>query len=362
MAGDPSLDRTFMARALELARRGWGYTAPNPLVGAVIVRDGAIVGEGWHAAWGGPHAEVAAIQAASSRAAGATMYVTLEPCSHFGQTPPCTDAIRRAGLVRVVAAVNDPNPEAGGGLARLSEAGIETTVGVMSDEAVELNAAFFFSFRSTRPWVTLKMAVSLDAGIADGIGTTSRVTGDDARRYAHELRAGHDAVGVGMGTVRIDDPMLTVREAPASRTAPLRVVFSRTGRLSLTSALARTAREVPLVVTATERDTEYEHALAEMGIDVIGADDLRDALRQLRERGIRSLLIEGGASLAGAFLAEDLADRLVVIQAPIIYGAGSLNAFSHAPSASPSQPRRLRVVRREELDGDLATHYALRSL
>jgi diaminohydroxyphosphoribosylaminopyrimidine deaminase / 5-amino-6-(5-phosphoribosylamino)uracil reductase len=358
----PAADAAFMSRALDLARRGWGQTAPNPLVGAVIVRDGEIVGEGWHAVWGGPHAEAAALKNAGNLAAGATLYATLEPCNHHGKTPPCVDAILRSGVRRVVAAVRDPNPQAGGGLQRLRDAGVETTLGPGASEATELNAPFFFSFVSDRPWVTLKMAVSLDAAIAAGAGTTSRVTGESARRYAHELRAGHDAVAVGMGTVRADDPMLTVRDAPRSRSAPLRVVLSRSGRLSLTSGLAQSAAEVPVLVTAIESDPGYEQALGELGVEVLRSETLGDALIHLRQRGIRALLVEGGTAIAGALLDQDLVDRLILIQAPIIFGAGSLNAFTAVTRPRTASSGRLRVIQRVELDGDIATHYALREL
>ena len=203
-------DESWMGRALELARLGWGQVAPNPMVGAVIANYGSIVGEGAHRRFGESHAEVEALNAAGEHARGATMYVTLEPCTHHGKTPPCADAIIRAGVSRVVVAVRDPNPQAGGGVEQLRAADIHVDVGVRAEEATELNAPFFHAFVSDRPWVTLKLAVSLDGAIAHASRTTSWLTGPESRRRVHELRAGSDAIAVGMGTVLAVDPLVTV--------------------------------------------------------------------------------------------------------------------------------------------------------
>ena len=348
-----------MRRALALARRGWGQVAPNPMVGAVVAVEGEVIGEGFHARLGEAHAEVVAIAAAGSLARGATLYVSLEPCAHQGRTPPCTDAIRGAGLARVVAAMADPNPEAAGGAARLRAAGVEVEVGLLEAEARELNAPFVHGFASDRPWVTLKMAVTLEAAIADLSGTTSRVTGPAARRYAHHLRAGHDAVAVGLRTVQVDDPQLTVREVPSPRVPPVRVVFSRGGRLSLTSTLANSLRQGPVIVTAEQVEPEYEHALRDHGVEVLIAPDLGHCLRALRARGIGSLLVEGGAGIAGALWSQRLVDRLVLVQAPVLFGEGSLNAFSAFPPVVAEAAPRLRVVSRETIGDDLATTYAM---
>lgn len=349
-----------MRRALDLARRGWGQVAPNPMVGAVIVRDGEVVGEGYHGHYGGPHAEVQALASAGEKARGATMYVSLEPCAHTGKTPPCTNAVRAAGLARVVAAMRDPNPEATGGLAVLRDAGIDTQVGVLEGEARELNAAYVNAWSSDRPWVTLKLAITLDAAIADGSLTTSRVTGPAARQYAHRLRAGHDAIAVGMNTVRVDDPQLTVREAPAPRVPPARVVFSRTGRLSLTSTLANSLKQGPVIVLAEQVDSEYEAALRGHGVEVTLANDLAHGLRQLRGMGLRSVLVEGGTVIAGALWEAGLVDRLILVQAPVIFGQGALNAFEAFPALRADKARRLRVLSREPVGDDLATTYAVR--
>jgi diaminohydroxyphosphoribosylaminopyrimidine deaminase/5-amino-6-(5-phosphoribosylamino)uracil reductase len=347
-----------MDRALELALEGWGHTTPNPLVGAVLVRDGDVIGQGAHRRLGEEHAEVAALRAAGD-ARGATLYVNLEPCNHTGRTPPCVEAIIAAGVSRVVAAIRDPNPEAGGGASRLVGAGIQVDFGVREIEARELNAAFLQAFVSDLPWVTLKLAISLDGHVADHTRSPGWLTSPSARRAVHRLRAGHDAVGVGMGTVLRDDPWLTVREWPAPRVPPTRVVFSRAGRLPMISRLARTAREAPVIICAESPDVEHGGPMRQLGVDVVHAPMLSDALRELRGRGLQSLLLEGGPHLAASFLAERLVHRLVLIQAPIVLGAGGLGAFSMVPGTSVGAARRLGVVRREALEDDLMTTYAL---
>jgi diaminohydroxyphosphoribosylaminopyrimidine deaminase/5-amino-6-(5-phosphoribosylamino)uracil reductase len=330
------------------------------MVGAVIVRDGEVVGEGFHARWGGAHAETAALSAAGERARGATLYVTLEPCAHFGKTPPCVEAVIAAGIRRAVIATRDANPVARGGVEQLVAAGIQVDVGVGEAEAREVNAAFLWGAAHTRPWVVLKMAVSLDGAIADGTHTTSRVTGAGARRYAHWLRAGHDAVAVGMQTVRVDDPLLTVRDGEPPRVPPARVVFSRNGRLSLASALANSRGQGPVLVTATEVEPEYEHELGESGVEVVTGDTLAGQLEALGARGIRSLLVEGGAGIAAALMDADLVDRLILLQAPTVFGAGALGAFSRVTARRADAAPRWRVVSREVLGDDIATTYAVR--
>jgi diaminohydroxyphosphoribosylaminopyrimidine deaminase/5-amino-6-(5-phosphoribosylamino)uracil reductase len=354
----PELEEAHMRRALELARLGIGQTAPNPMVGAVLVRGGVVVGEGYHARFGEAHAEVRALTAAGERARGATMFVTLEPCAHIGKTPPCADAVIRAGVSRVVIAMTDPNRIAAGGVAKLRNAGIDVSIGVLEADAKELNAAYAHALESARPWVTLKMAVSLDCAIADGTQTTTRITAGPARRYAHTLRAAHDAVAVGMGTVRIDDPQLTVREAPAPRVPPTRVIFSRSGRLSLTSTLANSIAQGPVIVTAEALEPEYERALRDHGVEVLIARGIPESLTLLRERGLRSILVEGGAVIAGELLEAGLVDRLVLVQAPIILGRGAVHAFAFAPAMRGADAVRWRVVSREVFGDDIATTYA----
>ena len=348
-----------MRRALTLARRGWGQTAPNPMVGAVVVQGDAIVGEGWHARFGEAHAEVAALQAARSRAAGATIYVSLEPCAHHGKTPPCAEALIAAGVTRVVIAIRDPNPAATGGIERLEAAGIPVTVGVEESAARELNAAFFHSFSSPLPWVTLKLAMSLDGAVADAAARSQWITGPRARRETHRLRAGSDAVAVGIGTVLADDPELTVRHADAPRVPPVRVVFDRQARLPLESRLARSARDLRTIVVAHDPDPERARRLHDLGVTIVNAPSLHAALGKLRAAHLRSLFVEGGARLAGALLAESLVNRLIIFQAPVVLGAGALGAFAFAPGVSAEEAPRLPVIQRRTLGHDTMTTYAI---
>jgi diaminohydroxyphosphoribosylaminopyrimidine deaminase/5-amino-6-(5-phosphoribosylamino)uracil reductase len=253
----------------------------------------------------------------------------------------------------------DPNPIAGGGLERLRAAGIETAVGIEGDVARELNASFFNAQHAGRPWVTLKLAMSLDGAVADAARTPGFLTGDAARREVHRIRAGSDAVAVGIGTALADDPQLTVRNWPPPRVAPVRVVFDRTARLSLDSRLARTAREIPVIVVAANPDPGRTARLTAAGVVVVEAAGLEDGLRALRARGLGSLLLEGGPQLAGAFLAASAVDRLIIFQAPVVLGGGSLPAFGFAPPAGVPGARRLPVVERQTFGDDLMTVYAL---
>ncbi len=355
----PADDGVYMRRALDLAGQGWGHTAPNPLVGAVLVRDGIVVGEGYHAAYGGDHAEVNALRAAGAQARGATAYVTLEPCTHTGHTPPCVDALIAAGVTRVVIAVRDPHPVARGGVERLNAAGIETVVGVEGPQAHELNASFFYAIASDRPWVTLKFAISLDGAVADRSGAPDRLTGDLARAEVHRLRAGHDAIAIGIETALIDDPWLTVRYVDTPGTPPVRVVFDRHARLPFDSRLMQTIRDAPVVIVASTADNERASRLAAAGARVLVASTIGDALIQLRSEGVRSLLLEGGPRLAGSFLAAAVVNRVVIFQAPVILGAGAKLAFAFAPPAAVSTARHLPVIDRRAVGDDMMTVYAL---
>jgi diaminohydroxyphosphoribosylaminopyrimidine deaminase / 5-amino-6-(5-phosphoribosylamino)uracil reductase len=348
-----------MRRALRLAQRGWGQTAPNPMVGAVVVHDGVIVGEGYHARYGGDHAEVAALRAAGDRARGATLFTTLEPCAHMGKTPPCADAVIAAGIARVVVAAEDPSPEARGGLARIQGAGIPTTIGIEDVAARELNAPFFHALSAPRPWVTLKLALSIDGAVADAGRTPGWISNARSRRVVHRLRAGADAVATGIGTVLADDPLLTVRESPRPRVPPLRVVFDRTARLPVASRLASSAADAPVLVLAEAPDASRAERLAAAGVEVAPVRDLEDALRDLRRRGVRALLVEAGPGLTGALLRASVVDRLVIFQSPLILGADAVPAFAFAPTATVSGARRLRVVERRTLGDNMMSTYAL---
>lgn len=360
MTGDAQAreDRRWMRRALALARRGWGRTAPNPLVGAVLVRDGRLVAAGWHAEWGGPHAEAMALAAAGSAARGATCYVTLEPCAHTGRTPPCADALVAAGVARVVYAVPDPNPLAAGGAARLRAAGLVVTTAVESAAAAALNAPFLHVVRGApRPYVTLKLARSLDGALAPASGSRW-LTGPLARRWVHRARAQADAVAVGIGTVLADDPALTVRDVPAPRVAPLRVVFDRRLRLPLDSRLVRTTDEAPvLVFAAPDAPDRRAAALRDAGVTVERVPDLAAALVALRQRGVGHLLCEGGGHVAGALLADGLVDHLAILQSPLALGAGAVPAFSGEVARLAQAPACFRVAAHRRLGPDLLTQY-----
>ncbi|HET6764223.1 MAG TPA: bifunctional diaminohydroxyphosphoribosylaminopyrimidine deaminase/5-amino-6-(5-phosphoribosylamino)uracil reductase RibD [Longimicrobiaceae bacterium] len=339
-------DREWMQRALALALRGWGRVAPNPLVGCVLVRDGACVGEGWHTEYGQPHAEVEALSAAGEAARGATAYVTLEPCSHFGKTPPCTSALIEAGVRRVVFAAADPNPKAAGGAEVLRGAGIEVQGGVEADAARDQNFAFFHAHSAAgaeRPFVALKLALTLDARVADRDGRSVWITGDEARAEVHRLRAGFDAVAVGIGTAAADDPLLTVRGAVTPRIPAARVVFDRALRLGLDARLVASAAETPLwVVGGTAAPDERRANLEARGVRVLAGDDLPAALGALRNAGIRSVFVEGGAGIASALLTADLVDRLYAFYAPVMLGPAGVGAFAGIDSPPIGDARRWR--------------------
>lgn len=337
-------DQTYMRRALDLAAQGLGRVEPNPMVGAVVVQGSEIVGEGYHQRFGGPHAEVFALQAAGPRARGAELFVSLEPCCHQGKTPPCTGAIQAAGIRRVVAAVADPFPEVcGRGLAVLKAAGIETTIGVLAEEARRLNAAFFKRQKTGLPLVIAKWAMTLDGRLATAAGESRWISSEESRRRVHEVRRVVDAVLVGAGTVLADEPSLTVRHvAPLpERGQPTRVIVD--GRLVIDPAKnpARTARDAPVIVytsaDAVREQADKAAALREEGCEVIevppeaGKVSLRGVLEDLGARGMSRVLVEGGARVLGSFLAAGLVDRVMIFVCPrILAGADALG-----PAAGP---------------------------
>lgn len=345
-------EREAMERALALARRGWGRVAPNPMVGAVVVREGRMIGEGYHAEYGEEHAERVAL-AASGDARGATCVVTLEPCDHHGKTPPCVDVLIAAGVGRVVYALADPHPDAGGGAVRLRQAGIDVASGVLAEEAAALNAAFLWGqVRRERPFVALKLATSLDGFVADRGGRSRWISADQARQFVHWLRAGFDAIGVGRATAERDDPQLTVRGPLTPRIPPTRVVVSRRGMLPARLGLVRSAGEVPTVLlTEPAARAHAERALQGSGVRVLAATGLAAGLEALRGAGVRSLLVEGGGQLAAALLREGLVDRLYWIQAPIWLGAGT-RGFPDAPSWPLGGAPRWVVTERRALGPD----------
>jgi diaminohydroxyphosphoribosylaminopyrimidine deaminase/5-amino-6-(5-phosphoribosylamino)uracil reductase len=347
-------EREAMARALDLAWKGWGRVQPNPLVGAVILQSGELVGEGWHPEFGDQHAEAVALAGAGERARGATMVVTLEPCAHQGKQPPCTDAIIRSGIRRVVAAMPDPNPVAAGGSQLLREAGVEVEVGPLAEAAAAQNAIFLHRIaHSERPYVALKLATTLDGRIADGFGRSRWISGEPAREYVQWLRAGFDAIAVGGRTARLDDPSLTVRGAIRPRVPPKRIVFDRVADLSPQLTLVRSAGETPTtVVVSPEADAGRVRRLETAGVTVLQAENLESSLKALLEQGIQSLLVEGGGQLAGALLRQGLVDRYYWIQAPLWLGEQAVPAISGLPARGLDQAERWRVIERRALGED----------
>ncbi len=357
MADD--LDRSWMARALAEAERGRGEVEPNPMVGAVVVREGRAVGVGHHERFGGPHAEVNALARAGAQAEGATLHVTLEPCCHHGKTPPCTDAILKSGVARVVAAMRDPFPKVdGGGAALLRAAGVEVDLGPMADEARRLNGPYLKRLAVGLPYVTAKWAMTLDGRTAAASGDSRWISGPRSRALVHEVRGRMDAIVAGIGTVLADDPQLTARP-PGPRT-PLRVVLDGSARLPAESRLARTAREVPVLVAVTDRaPSDRRRALEDLGCEILpfpgdGSVPIVPLLEDLSRRGVTNVLVEGGGMTLGAFLDAGQVDEVEVFIAPLIQGGS--HAFSPARGAgSPSMAEALRLDRHEIslVDGDV---------
>jgi diaminohydroxyphosphoribosylaminopyrimidine deaminase/5-amino-6-(5-phosphoribosylamino)uracil reductase len=345
------LERAAMDRALDLAVRGWGRVAPNPLVGAVVLRDGAVIGEGWHAEFGGPHAEVAAL-AACGEARGATLVVSLEPCRHHGKTAPCVDAVIAAGVRRVVVAVRDPDPDAGGGVERLRAAGVEVAVGLRGSEAAALNAPFLCStLRSDRPFVAVKLAHSLDGFIADADGRSQWISGAAARDWVQWLRAGYDGLAVGRRTAVRDDPQLTVRGEVEPRVPPARVVFAGRGEVRGTlRCLAAGVAGRAIVVTHPDVAPLRRAALPDH-VMLVPVADVAPALTVLRREGIRSLLVEGGGRFTTSLLEAGVVDRIYDVTAPVLLGQGT-PAFGPRRATPLGAAPRWETVERRALGPD----------
>ncbi len=351
-------DHVFMARALQLARRGLYGTTPNPRVGCVLVRDGRIIGEGWHQQAGLPHAEavaLAALAAAGATARGATAYVTLEPCSHFGRTPPCADALIGAGVARVVVAMQDPNPlVAGQGLAQLAAAGIEVGSGLLQAEAAELNIGFVSRMTRGRPWLRLKVAASLDGKTALNNGASQWITGPAARRDAHAWRARSCAVLTGIGTVRDDNPRLSVREVQTTR-QPLKVVID--SRLE-TPPDAAVLEGGNVLIAAAQEDADRSAALRQRGAEIVilanahGKVDLAALLQELGRRGINEVLAEAGTRLNGSLLGENCVDELLIYQAPLLMGDSARGMFGLAELTELAGARHLNIIERRMVGAD----------
>lgn len=353
-------DRRFLALALSLGRRGQGRTWPNPAVGCVITRDGRVIGRGWTAPGGRPHAEPQALSQAGEAARGATAYVSLEPCAHHGKTPPCTDALIAAGIARVVAPIEDMDPRVSGeGFARLRAAGIDVTTGLLSDEASYDHAGFFLRTELGRPFVTLKLAASFDGRIATATGDSQWITGPQARRLVHALRARHDAVMVGAGTARADDPALTVRDLGIDH-QPVRVVVSRRLDLPLMGNLARTAKQVPVwLCHGTDADPTLQKTWAGLGAQLIpctvsgGQLDPRSVLQGLGEAGLTRVFCEGGGALAAALLQADLVDELIGMTAGVAIGAEGLPSLGALGLARLAEAPRFRLRETRAIGPDI---------
>ena len=357
-------EQSFMERALQLARRGLGRVEPNPMVGCLLVKRGRVVGEGYHRRYGGPHAEVEALRQAGPHARGATAYVTLEPCCHYGKTPPCTEALIAARIARVVVAMRDPFPAVnGGGVRRLRAAGITVDTGLLEPKALSLNAPFVTLVTQARPYTILKWAQSLDGRIATRTGDSQWISSPAARHVVHQLRARMDGVLVGIGTVLADDPQLTARNVPVRRTATRLVLDSRL-RIPLTAGLVTTARSTPTVVLTT-RAAQRRHGakadrLRRAGVEVVFCRsrgdrvDLRAVLGLLAERRLTNLLVEGGGAVLTAFLAQQLADEALVFVSPrLIGGEQAVSPFGGLGAARMSMAPLFGHVRIRRISTDL---------
>ena len=357
---DIAVDERFMALALSLGRRGHGNCWPNPAVGCVIVKDGRIVGRGWTQPGGRPHAEPQALAQAGAAARGAAVYVTLEPCSHHGATPPCAQALIDAGVARVVAAIGDSDPRVSGqGFEMLRYAGVEVTTGVLAEQAARDHAGFFLKTEQGRPFVTLKLASSFDGRIATGSGQSKWITGPEARRAVHAMRASHDAVMVGAGTVRADDPSLTVRDLGIDK-QPVRVIASRHLDLPLMSQLARTAQEVPVWLCHGQgADIERLRAWEGLGARLLPCAShgvqlsAVDILQQLGQAGLTRVFCEGGSALAASLLAFDLVDELIGCTAGIGIGAEGLPSIGALGLGRLDEAPRFELAEVRPLGGDI---------
>jgi len=325
---DASDDRRWMERAVALGRRGWGRVHPNPMVGCVLVRDGVLVGEGWHREWGGPHAEVEALAAAGTASEGAVAFVSLEPCRHRGKTPPCTRALLGAGVRRVVFGALDPGIRSGGGAEELRAAGVEVVGPVLSPAEARRENPAFFHHLPDRPWTLLKLALSLDGRISPAQGERAQLTGPEAMEAVHHLRAGVDGILVGTGTAAVDDPLLTVRGALVPRVPPIRIILDLKGRLGPGLRLLQGGGPPVWILTGPSSPSEWRGRMERAGARVLEVDGSgvegypspRDLLRRLRGEGIGALLCEGGGRWGSALVGAGAVDRLVHILAPRFLG------------------------------------------
>ncbi|MDD2366269.1 MAG: bifunctional diaminohydroxyphosphoribosylaminopyrimidine deaminase/5-amino-6-(5-phosphoribosylamino)uracil reductase RibD [Desulfuromonadaceae bacterium] len=351
-------DHKFMKRALTLARKGFGKTKPNPAVGCVIVKNGKIIGEGWHKRAGGHHAEIYALEMAGSNAQGSDVYVTLEPCSHTGKTPPCCDKLIGAGVKRVVAGMTDPNPQVDGrGLLALQKAGIDTVCGVMEEECRDLNRSFIKLMTTGKPYVTYKCAMTLDGKTATMTGDSRWISSAESRSYVHKLRAENDAIMVGVNTVIADNPELTVRHIKGD--SPLRVIVdSKLRTPENAKVLSETLSHGTLLAT-TETDLQLHLPYIQAGATVIiceslnGRVNMNDLLSKLGERGVQSILLEGGSCLAGDALLRGLIDECIFFFAPKVIGSDGLSPFKITGNAAISDSTRFNELKIRRIGSDI---------
>jgi diaminohydroxyphosphoribosylaminopyrimidine deaminase/5-amino-6-(5-phosphoribosylamino)uracil reductase len=366
---DDDRDAGWMRSALGLARRGLGRVWPNPAVGCILVADGRVVGRGRTGDGGRPHAEAVALGEAGARARGATAYVTLEPCAHTGETPPCSDALIAAGVARVVVALEDPDPRVNGaGVAKLRAAGVAVDVGCLATEAMVLNRGFLSRLATGRPMLTLKLAASLDGRIATGIGESRWITGPRARSEVHLMRAQSDAILVGAGTVRSDDPKLNVRDLGIAGANPVRIVLSGALSLPRDGYLARTAGEVPLwLAHDSEAEAGRRNAWTDLGAELIevpfqpdGQLDLSALMQRLGDRGLTRVLCEGGGRLTAALIEDDLVDEVVCYTAGMVLGAEAIPAVGALEVTALQLAPRFRLLDTTPIGPDMRSRWRRR--
>lgn len=354
-------EKKYMKRALALARKGIGKTSPNPAVGCVIVKDGKIIGEGWHKKAGEPHAEVHALSMAGSMAADADVYVTLEPCCHTGKTPPCSEALIKAGVGRVIAGMKDPNPKvSGGGLTALANAGISTCCGLLEEECRSINPAFIKHVTSGAPYVTYKCAMTLDGKIATSTGQSRWISCAGSRKIAHKLRADSDAIMVGVDTVIADDPLLTVRHVKGRN--PVRIIVDSSLRTPLNCALLSSSHAGTAIIATIETDPIIRQPYLDKGVSLLlcskcnGKVDLADMLMQIGKLGVQSILLEGGSRLAGELLKQGLIDECVFFYAPKVIGSDGYSPFATTGITEMSGALPFKILRTVKSDCDIVVY------
>ncbi|ACL69755.1 bifunctional diaminohydroxyphosphoribosylaminopyrimidine deaminase/5-amino-6-(5-phosphoribosylamino)uracil reductase RibD [Halothermothrix orenii] len=357
-------DIYYMEKALTLARKGVGYTSPNPMVGAVVVRDDKIVGEGHHRYYGGPHAEVYALEEAGEKAFGSTLYVNLEPCSHYGKTPPCVFKIIESGVKRVVISMVDPNPRVSGkGIEMLKKAGIEVTVGVLEEKARNLNEVFIKNITNRMPFVYLKMAQTLDGYLATSSGDSRWVTGKKARQYVHRLRHRVDAILVGIGTVLKDDPRLTTRLSDGKGKDSIKIVLDSKLKIPLTANILNQENDAPVIIVCGHRvDSHKKKSLKQLkSVEVLSLDlneygqiPIKELLINLNKKGISSLLVEGGGRVNYSFLKEGFVDKMLFFIAPkLLGGSDGVSVFDGKGAEVMAKVKKLKKYKIEEIGEDI---------